>query len=86
MFILHRQDVEVAKLQHPTAPDQTLFVLHYNGQTFQLLKTFEATHNEEALAFWRDINDNYNRPCILLEEPKRYSVWGQVLLKTETLS
>lgn len=85
MFILHRQDVEVSKLQHPTTPDQTLFVLRYNGQTFQLLKTFEVADTEEALAFWRDINDNHNRACILLEEPKRYSVWGQVLLKSSTL-
>lgn len=78
MFILHRQDVEVSKLQHPHE-DQFIFVLRYHGQTFQLLKTFEAGQPEEARAFWRDINDNHDRPCILLEEPQRYSVWGKVM-------
>ncbi|MGA1475661.1 MAG: Npun_F0813 family protein [Prochlorothrix sp.] len=78
MFILRRQDVEVSKLQHPTTPEQTIFVLRYNGQVFQLLTTFEPERHADALAFWRDINDNHNRPCILLEEPKRYSVWGQM--------
>ncbi|WP_017714436.1 Npun_F0813 family protein [Prochlorothrix hollandica] len=78
MFILHRQDVEVAKLPHPTNSDQTIFVLRYNGLLFQLLKTFEPHQDTEARAFWREINDQHDRPCVLLEEPKRFSVWGQM--------
>ncbi|WP_434555457.1 Npun_F0813 family protein, partial [Prochlorothrix hollandica] len=32
----------------------------------------------EARAFWREINDQHDRPCVLLEEPKLFSVWGQM--------
>jgi hypothetical protein len=75
MFILQRQDVEIASMQHPTQ-DQKVPVLRYSGQTFRLLKTFDSTLADEALALWRDLVDQRGKVCILLQEPQRHSVWG----------
>lgn len=79
MFILKRQDVEISTVQHPNR-DQQIPILQYQGQTFRLISVFNATQEEEAKAFWRDLTDNRGKACVLLEEPERYSVWGKVRL------
>lgn len=79
MFILKRQDVEITSIQHPKK-DQQIPILHYQGQTFRLIQVFNASQEEEAKAFWRDLTDNRGKACVLLEEPDRYSVWGKVRL------
>lgn len=77
MFILKRQDVEITTIQHPLR-DQQIPLLKYQGQTFRLMKVFNAQQADEARAFWRDLTDNRGKACVLLEEPERYSVWGKV--------
>lgn len=79
MFILKRQDVEISSVQHPKR-DQQILILNYQGQTFRLISVFNASQEEEAKAFWRDLTDNRGKACVLLEEPERYSVWGKVRL------
>lgn len=79
MFILKRQDVEIANVRHPEK-DQQIPILSYQGQTFTLLNVFNASQAEEARAFWRDLTDNRGKACVLLEEPERFSVWGKVRL------
>lgn len=79
MFILKRTDVEITTVHHPNR-DQQIPVLNYQGQTFRLMKVFNAQQAEEARAFWRDLTDNKGKACVLLEEPERYSVWGKVRL------
>ncbi len=79
MFILKRQDVEISSIQHPKR-DQQILILNYQGQTFRLISVFNASQEEEAKAFWRDLTDNRGKACVLLEEPERYSVWGKVRL------
>lgn len=80
MFILKRQDVEISSMQHPKG-DQQVLILHYQGQTFRLISVFNASQEEEAKAFWRDLTDNRGKACVLLEEPERYSVWGKIRLE-----
>lgn len=80
MFILKRQDVEISSIQHPKK-DQQIPILTYQGQTFRLISVFNASQEEEAKAFWRDLTDNQGKACVLLEEPERYSVWGKVRLE-----
>ncbi len=80
MFILKRQDVEIATIQHPKR-DQQVPILYYQGQTFRLISIFKATQEEEAKAFWRELTDNRGKACILLEEPDRYSIWGKIRLE-----
>lgn len=80
MFILKRQDVEIATIQHPKK-DQPIPILYYQGQSFRLLSVFGAAQEEDAKAFWRDLTDNRGKACVLLEEPERYSVWGKVHLE-----
>jgi hypothetical protein len=80
MFILKRQDVEISSVQHPKR-DQQILILHYQGQTFRLISVFNASQEEEAKAFWRDLTDNRGKACVLLEEPERYSVWGKVRIE-----
>ncbi|NJK38435.1 MAG: hypothetical protein HC825_00315 [Oscillatoriales cyanobacterium RM1_1_9] len=77
MFILKRQDVDIKMVQHPSR-DQQIPILTYQGQTFRLMKMFNAQQAEEARGFWRDLTDNRGKACVLLEEPDRYSVWGKV--------
>ncbi|MGF1494031.1 MAG: Npun_F0813 family protein [Microcoleaceae cyanobacterium] len=77
MFILKRQDVDIKNIKHPER-DQQIPILTYQGQTFRLMKMFNAQQAEEARAFWRDLTDNKGKACVLLEEPERYSVWGKV--------
>jgi hypothetical protein len=79
MFILKRQDVEISSVQHPKR-DQQIPILTYQGQTFRLINVFNASQEEEAKAFWRDLTDNQGKACVLLEEPERYSVWGKIRL------
>ena len=79
MFILKRQDVEIVNVQNPQNRDQQIPILQYQGQTFRLLNTF-GDNRDEALALWRDLTDNKGKACVLLEEPKRFSVWGRVKL------
>lgn len=79
MFILKRQDVEITSIQHPKR-DQQIPILNYQGQTFRLIRAFNASQADEARAFWRDLTDNLGKACVLLEEPDRYSVWGKVRL------
>ena len=80
MFILKRQDVEIAGIQHPKTGQQ-IPILKYQGQNFRLIQVFNAAQAEEAKAFWRDLTDNRGKACVLLEEPDRYSVWGKVRLE-----
>ncbi|NJN56313.1 MAG: hypothetical protein HC879_01860 [Leptolyngbyaceae cyanobacterium SL_5_9] len=80
MFILKRQDVEISSVQHPKR-EQQIPILQYQGQTFRLISVFNASQEEEAKAFWRDLTDNRGKACVLLEEPERYSVWGKVRLE-----
>ncbi|QZZ21516.1 hypothetical protein J5X98_03345 [Leptothermofonsia sichuanensis E412] len=80
MFILKRQDVEISSVQHPKK-DQQIPILTYQGQTFRLISVFNASQEEEAKAFWRDLTDNQGKACVLLEEPERYSVWGKIRLE-----
>lgn len=80
MFILKRQDVEISSVQHPKR-DQQIPILSYQGQTFRLISVFNASQEEEAKAFWRDLTDNQGKACVLLEEPERYSVWGKIRLE-----
>ena len=80
MFILKRQDVEIAGIQHPKTGQQ-IPILKYEGQNFRLIQVFNAAQAEEAKAFWRDLTDNRGKACVLLEEPDRYSVWGKVRLE-----
>lgn len=80
MFILKRQDVEISSVQHPKR-DQQIPILAYQGQTFRLISVFNASQEEEAKAFWRDLTDNQGKACVLLEEPERYSVWGKIRLE-----
>ena len=79
MFILKRQDVEISNVQHPKK-DQQIPILTYQGQTFRLISVFNASQEEDAKAFWRDLTDNQGKACVLLEEPERYSVWGKIRL------
>ncbi|MBP0027976.1 hypothetical protein PN466_12495 [Roseofilum reptotaenium CS-1145] len=79
MFILKRQDVELSKIQHPSA-EQPIPILTYQGQTYRLLKVFEAHQAEEAKALWRDLIDNKGKVSVLLQEPERHSVWGKIRL------
>jgi hypothetical protein len=80
MFILNRQDVEIASIPHPQKEGLQFPVLIYQKQTFGLLTMF-GDNREEALNYWRDLVDNKGKVCVLLEEPelKRYSVWGKFL-------
>lgn len=80
MFILKRQDVDISSVQHPKR-DQQIPILTYQGQTFRLISVFNASQEEEAKAFWRDLTDNQGKACVLLEEPERYSIWGKILLE-----
>jgi hypothetical protein len=80
MFILKRQDVEITTVQHPKR-DQQIPILTYQGQTFRLISVFNASQEEDAKAFWRDLTDNQGKACVLLEEPERYSVWGKIRLE-----
>ncbi|MBD2020870.1 hypothetical protein H6F43_11830 [Leptolyngbya sp. FACHB-36] len=80
MFILKRQDVEISSIQHPKR-DQPIPILTYQGQTFRLISVFNASQEEDAKAFWRDLTDNQGKACVLLEEPERYSVWGKIRLE-----
>ncbi|MGA7933007.1 MAG: Npun_F0813 family protein [Kovacikia sp.] len=80
MFILKRQDVEISSVQHPKK-DQQIPILTYQGQSFRLISVFNASQEEEAKAFWRDLTDNQGKACVLLEEPERYSVWGKIRLE-----
>jgi hypothetical protein len=80
MFILKRQDVELSTIQHPKR-DQQIPILKYQGQTFRLISVFNASQEEEARAFWRELTDNRGKACVLLEEPDRYSVWGKIRLE-----
>jgi len=79
MFILKRQDVEISSVQHPKR-DQQIPILTYQGQTFRLISVFNASQEEEAKSFWRDLTDNQGKACVLLEEPERFSVWGKIRL------
>lgn len=79
MFILKRQDVELSKVQHPSA-EQPIPILTYQGQTYRLLKVFESHQAEEAKALWRDLIDNKGKVSVLLQEPERHSVWGKIRL------
>lgn len=79
MFILKRQDVEISSIPHPQK-DQTIPILHYQGQTFRLISVFSAAQEDDARSFWRDLTDNRGKACVLLEEPERFSVWGKVRL------
>ena len=80
MFILKRQDVEIATIQHPKR-DQQVPILYYQGQTFRLISIFKASQEEEAKALWRELTDNRGKACVLLEEPDRYSIWGKIRLE-----
>ncbi len=80
MFILKRQDVEISSVQHPKK-DQQIPILTYQGQTFRLISVFNASQEEEAKSFWRDLTDNQGKACVLLEEPERFSVWGKIRLE-----
>jgi len=80
MFILKRQDVEISSVQHPKK-DQQIPILTYQGQNFRLISVFNASQEEEAKAFWRELTDNQGKACVLLEEPERYSVWGKIRLE-----
>ncbi|AFY67578.1 Npun_F0813 family protein [Geitlerinema sp. PCC 7407] len=80
MFILKPQDVEISSIQHPSR-DQKIPILQYQGQTFRLISVFNASQEDEARAFWRDLTDNRGKACVLLEEPQRYSVWGKIRLE-----
>lgn len=85
MFILKRQDVEISSIPHPQK-DQTIPILHYQGQTFRLISVFSAAQEDDARSFWRDLTDNRGKACVLLEEPERYSVWGKVRLNAGSTS
>jgi hypothetical protein len=80
MFILKRQDVEITSISHPSNKDQKISILLYQNQTFRLMSTF-GDDREKALLFWRDLVDNKDMTCILLEEPEssRFSVWGKFI-------
>ncbi len=80
MFILKRQDVEITSIQHPKR-DQQIPILTYQGQTFRLISVFNASQEEDAKTFWRDLTDNQGKACVLLEEPERYSVWGKIRIE-----
>ena len=80
MFILKRQDVEITSVQHPKR-DQQIPILTYQGQTFRLISVFNASQEEDAKTFWRDLTDNQGKACVLLEEPERYSVWGKIRME-----
>jgi len=82
MFILKRQDVEISKVQPPSA-DQPIPILTYQGQTYRLLKVFESHQAEEAKALWRDLIDNKGKVSVLLQEPERHSVWGKIRLEQD---
>ncbi|MGB0563912.1 MAG: Npun_F0813 family protein [Spirulinaceae cyanobacterium] len=83
MFILQRQDVEIANIQHPKR-EQQIPILKYQDQTFRLISVFEAAQAEEAKNFWKDLTDNQGKFCVLLQEENRHSVWGR--FKMEQLS
>lgn len=76
MFILQRQDVEIANVQHPKR-EQQIPILKYQDQTFRLISVFEAAQAEEAKIFWKDLTDNQGKFCVLLQEDHRHSVWGR---------
>jgi hypothetical protein len=80
MFILNRQDVEITSISHPNNKDKKIPILLYQDQTFRLLNMF-GSDREKALLFWRDLVDNKDMTCILLEEPEssRFSVWGKFI-------
>jgi len=79
-MILSRKDVELSTIQHPSK-DQPIPILHYQGQTFRLLKAFSGGQKEEAINFWRDLTDNKGKACVLLQESDRHSVWGKIQLE-----
>ena len=77
MFVLTPEDVEVISVQHPKR-DKRVPILRYADKNFRLVSVFSAEQQSEAHASWRNLTDNENKACVLLEEPFRYSVWSQV--------
>ena len=80
MLILKRKDVDIANVPHPKR-EHPIPILNYQGQTFRLISVFSANQEEEARSFWRDLTDNQGKFCILLEETKRFSVWGKIRME-----
>ena len=77
MFVLTPEDVEVISVQHPKRAKRVP-ILCYADKNFRLVSVFSAEQQSEAHASWRNLTDNENKVCVLLEEPFRYSVWSQV--------
>ncbi|MEL7354780.1 MAG: Npun_F0813 family protein [Cyanobacteria bacterium P01_A01_bin.116] len=77
MFLLTPEDVEITSIQHPKR-EKKVPILCYQDKTFRLLSVFGSHQHAEAHASWKDLTENEGRPCVLLEESCRYSVWRQV--------
>ena len=85
MFVLTPEDVEVVSVQHPKRAKQVP-ILCYANKNFRLVSVFNAEQQAEAHASWRNLTDNENKVCVLLEEPFRYSVWSQVRINQGLLA
>ncbi|MEM6449260.1 MAG: hypothetical protein AAF703_02995 [Cyanobacteria bacterium P01_D01_bin.105] len=85
MFLLTPSDVEIVQIKHPTKSAKKIPILSYDNQTFRLLSVFPAQQVEDAHADWQARTEKQNRPCVLLEEPTRYTVWQQVNIDMSAL-
>ncbi len=81
MFILQRQEVELASVRHPKY-DRQIPILTYQGQPFRLVHIFPSDQEPQAKAFWRDLVDKKGKLCVLLLEADRYSIWKKVRVKS----
>lgn len=77
MFVLTPEDVEIISVQHPKRAKRVP-ILNYADKNFRLVSVFGPEQQEAAHASWRNLTDNENKVCVLLEETFRYSVWSQV--------
>ncbi|NJM99681.1 MAG: hypothetical protein HC800_23310 [Phormidesmis sp. RL_2_1] len=84
MFLLTREDVDITNIQHPKKA-QKVPILSYQDKTFRLLKVFQSSQHTEAQALFKDLTDSETKPCVLLEEPFRYSIWRQIHIDMDLL-
>lgn len=84
MFLLTPSDVEIIQVQHPKKAKK-IPILSYHDKTFRLLSVFDAQQEAAARSAWQDLTENKGKLGVLLEEPKRYSIWQQVNIDTNLL-
>ncbi len=79
MFIVTPKDIKIINIQDPDNRDQQISILQYSGHKFRLAKVF-GDNRDRAVTFSRDLTENMGKLCVLLEEPRAFSVWEQVTI------